>query len=52
MAECEAVDYAIDHAIPDSVIVVLTENIKKVTEYILQRQKKYREQNQQWQTAV
>ncbi|MBO9683891.1 MAG: cyanophycin synthetase, partial [Flavisolibacter sp.] len=52
LAECEAVDYAIGHAIPDSVIVVLTENIKKVTECILQHQKKYREQNQQWQTAV
>jgi cyanophycin synthetase len=52
LAECEAVDHAINHAIPDSVIVVLTENIKKVTECILQHQKKYREQNQQWQTAV
>jgi len=52
LAECEAVDYAIGHAIPDSVIVVLTENIRKVTECILQHQKKYREQNQQWQTAV
>jgi cyanophycin synthetase len=52
LAECEAVDYAIGHAIPDSIIVVLTENIKKVTECILQHQKKYREQNQQWQTAV
>lgn len=52
MGECEAVEHAINLAIPDSVIVVLTENIKKVTEYILQHQKKYKEQNQQWQTAV
>jgi cyanophycin synthetase len=52
LAECEAVEYAIDHAVPDSVIVVLTENIKKVTECILQNQRKYKEQNQQWQKAV
>lgn len=52
LAECEAVEYAIDHAIPDSVIVVLTENIKKVTDCVLQHQKNYKEQNQQWQTAV
>lgn len=31
LAECEAMEYAIEHAIPDSLIVVLTENIKKVT---------------------
>jgi cyanophycin synthetase len=52
MAECEAVDYAIKHATPNSVIVVLTEKIKKVTECILHHHKKYREQNQQWQRAV
>jgi cyanophycin synthetase len=52
MAECEAVDYAIDHASPNSVIVVLTEKIKKVTECILHHYKKYREQNHQWQRAV
>jgi len=52
MAECEAVDYAIDHAVPNSVIVVLTDNVKRVTECVLEHQKKYREQNHQWQTAV
>jgi cyanophycin synthetase len=52
LAECEAVDYAIDHVVPDSVIVVLTENIKKVTECVLQHQRRYRERNQQLQTAV
>jgi cyanophycin synthetase len=52
MAECEAVDYAIDHASPNCVIVVLTEKIKKVTECILHHYKKYREQNHQWQRAV
>ena len=52
MAECEAVDHAIDHAIPNSIIVVLTENIKKVTQCIMGHQKKYREQNQEWQRAV
>jgi cyanophycin synthetase len=52
MAECQAVDYAIYNAVPDSMIVVLTDNIQKVTECILQHQKKYREQNQQWQKAV
>jgi cyanophycin synthetase len=52
MAECEAVDYAIDHATPNSLIVVLTEKIKKVTECILTHHKKYREQNHQWQRAV
>jgi cyanophycin synthetase len=52
MMECEAVDYAINHVVPDSVIVVLTENISKVTDCILQHQKKYKEQNQQWQRAV
>ena len=52
MAECEAVEYAISHAVHDSIIVVLTENIKKVTECVLQHQKKYKEQNHQWQTAV
>jgi cyanophycin synthetase len=52
MAECEAVDYAIDHAIPDSVIVVLTENVSRITNCVLQHQKKYKEQNHRWQTAV
>ena len=52
LAECEAVEYAIDHAVSGSVIVLLTENIKKVTEYILQRQRKYKELNQHWQKAV
>ena len=52
MTECEAVDYAIRHVVPESIIVVLTENIKKVTEGVLQHQKKYREQNHQWQAAV
>jgi cyanophycin synthetase len=52
LAECESVDYAIEHAVPNSVIVVLTDNIKKVTERILEHQRKYKEQNQQWQTAV
>ena len=52
MAECEAVDYAIRHVVPESIIVVLTENIKKVTEGVLQHQKKYKEQNHQWQAAV
>jgi cyanophycin synthetase len=52
LAECEAVDYAIEHAVPGSAIVVLTDNIKKVTECILEHQRKYKEQNQQWQRAV
>ncbi|MGZ3880701.1 MAG: cyanophycin synthetase [Flavisolibacter sp.] len=52
MTECEAVDYAIDHALPNSVIVVLTEKIKQVTECVSRHQKKYREQNYQWQRAV
>jgi len=52
LAECEAVEYAISSAVPDSIIVVLTENIKKVTECVLQHQKKYRERNHQWQAAV
>ncbi|HWI93009.1 MAG TPA: cyanophycin synthetase [Flavisolibacter sp.] len=52
LAECESVDYAIAHAIPGSVIVVLTDNIKKVTECIIEHQRKYKEQNHQWQTAV
>jgi len=52
LAECEAVEYAIEHAVPDSVIVVLTENIQKVTECILRLQKQYREQDLQWQRAV
>ncbi|MGZ3937417.1 MAG: hypothetical protein ACXVLT_01710, partial [Flavisolibacter sp.] len=52
MTECEAVDYAIDHALPNSVIVVLTEKIKQVTECVSRHQKRYREQNYQWQRAV
>jgi len=52
MVECEAVDYAIGRVVPDSIIVVLTENIKKVTECVLRHQKKYKEQNHQWQAAV
>ena len=47
MAECEAVDHAINHAVPDSLIVLLTENIKKVIECVIQHQKKNKEQNQQ-----
>lgn len=52
LAECEAVEYAVGHAVPDSVIVVLTENIQKVTECVLHLQKQYRQQDLQWQTAV
>jgi cyanophycin synthetase len=52
LAECEAVQYAIAGAVPDSIIVVLTENIKKVTECVLEHQKKYKERNHHWQTAV
>lgn len=52
LAECESVDYAIKHAVPGSVIVVLTDDIKKVTECIIEHQRKYKEQNQQWQAAV
>lgn len=50
MAECEAVDYAIEHAVPGSLIVVLTDNIKAVTECIRRHQQHY--QNSQWQKAV
>jgi cyanophycin synthetase len=52
LAECEAVDDAIDHAVPDSVIVILTENSKRVTDCIPGRQQKYKELNQRWQRAV
>jgi len=52
MSECEALDYAIDHAVSNSIVVLLTENIKKVTECVLQHQKRYRGQKQQWQRAV
>jgi cyanophycin synthetase len=52
LAECEAVEYAIAHAVSDSIIVVFTENIKRVTECVLEHQKKYKQQNHQWQTAV
>lgn len=52
MAECEAVSHAIDHAVPNSVIVVFTENIAKVTECILQHQQEYKEENARWQRAV
>ena len=52
MAECEAVEFAIDHAVPDSLIVVLTENIKKVTDCVLNYQQKFKEQNQHWEKAV
>jgi cyanophycin synthetase len=50
--ECEAIDYALDHAVPDSIIVVLAENIKKAVDRVLQHQRRYKEQNQQWQKAV
>jgi len=39
--ECEAVEYAIKNANPNSVITVLTDNIKKVTECIRQHQKEH-----------
>jgi cyanophycin synthetase len=50
LAECEAVDYAIEHAVPGSLIVVLTDNIKAVTECIIKHHQQY--QNAQWQRAV
>jgi cyanophycin synthetase len=52
MAECEAVNYAIEHAAPGSLIVVLSDNIRKVTECILEHQQKHKETIAQWQRAV
>jgi cyanophycin synthetase len=52
LAEKEAVDYAIGHAVPDSVIVILTENIKAITECVLAHQRHYREQRETWPRAV
>ena len=52
MAECESVEYAIQHAVPNSVIVIFTENIKKVTECILHHQGLQREQVENFRKAV
>lgn len=52
MTECESVSHAIDHAVPDSLIVVFTENVRKVTACILQHQQQHKKQYQHWQRAI
>jgi cyanophycin synthetase len=46
LAECEAVEYAIENAKTDSLIVVLSDNIRKVTDCILQYQQREKERSQ------
>lgn len=50
MAECESVDYAINHAASGSLIVILSDNVKNVTDCVLQHRQQY--QNARWQRAV
>ena len=48
LSECEAVVYAIENCRPGTLIVVLTENIKKVTACV----QEYNEKERQLQRAV
>ncbi|MFL5808765.1 MAG: cyanophycin synthetase [Flavisolibacter sp.] len=51
LAECKAVEHAIENAKEGSLIVVLSDNIRKVTDCIVQYQQREKERNQLQQTG-